>query len=201
MALGSNIKYQIQAVFGAAFDEKSAKQVEQMYDKMTQRVTESTREEFVSAFKDFGTILNNALQKLNIQPIDIDKLVELPNAQMFSQLGSELGSKFVDGFKNSTSNGDLSDGIVDDLSKRLEELTQKRKQLMKDYEDAQKNLKNKTRIEKLNEFDPFDAKPLKINGDIEKEAKNLLDVLYKYSAKIQKLQDEGKEETREYSAP
>ena len=119
MALGSNIKYQLQAVFEAAFDEKSAKQVEQMYDKMSQRVAESTREEFVSVFKEFGTTLNSALQKLNIKPIDIDKLIELPNAQMFSKLGSEFGTKFADGFKGAISGGGINTSIQDQI-KQLE---------------------------------------------------------------------------------
>lgn len=191
MALGSNIKYQLQAVFEAAFDDKSAKQVEQMYDKMAKRVADSSRQEFVAAFQEFGTILNNALQHLNIQPIDINKLIELPNAQMFSQLGVEFGTKFTEGFKSAASGA-----IVDNLE--LENLRKEQQRLVAEREKAQSNIKNKIRVQELNAFDPYEATPLKVNGDVVAEAEKLLGELKMISDEIYNMQMSNKTQTQEY---
>lgn len=178
MALGSNIEYKLRAVFEAAFDEKSAKQVEQMYDKMSQRVAESSREEFISVFKEFGSTLNSALQKLNIQPINIDKLIELPNAQMFSQLGSEFGTKFAEGFKGAVSSGGGIDTAIRDQIKQLEnqkaQLQQKQKTLPKRINKYEDLADISSAFE--DEFHAFNKDELdKMGSDINKVARTMLD--------------------------
>ena len=194
MALGTDIRYQLQTVIGTAVDAKSAKQAVQFYDDMAKKIADSTREEFVSAFKEFGTILNNALQKLNIQPIDVDKMIELPNAQMFSQLGSEFGAKFAEGFKGATSGG-----VVNlDFSEELESLKKEQRRLIEEREKAQNSIKNKIRVQDLNTFDPYEAKPLKIEGDVAAEAEKLLGDLKNISDKIYEMQSTNTTQTQEY---
>ena len=196
MALGTNIKYQLQTVFETAFDEKSARQVEKMYDQMSKRVTESTREEFVAVFQNFGDVLNNALKKLNIQPIDIGKMVELPNAQMFNQLGAEFGTKFAEGFKGAVSGTTL----VDDLgfSKELENLKKEQRRLIEEREKLKDSFNVKTRTEKLNSFIPEEADELKVNGDVAKAAKTLLNDLTTMSDKIAHMISKEQTDTKEF---
>ena len=167
MALGSNIKYQLQAVFETAFDKKSASQVEQMYNEMAKRVADSSRQEFVSAFQQFGAILNNALQKLNIQPIDINKMIELPNAQMFSQLGSEFGAKFTEGFKGSISGGgDISASI----QKQIQELEAEKSKLLSLQKSLPQSLKRYEYLSGLGYAEKGDVRALS-SDEIKKMSK------------------------------
>ncbi|MEE1301659.1 MAG: KOW motif-containing protein, partial [Bacteroidales bacterium] len=191
MALGTNIKYQLQTVFETAFDEKSAKQVERMYDQMAKRAADSTREEFVSAFQNFGHILNNALKKLNIQPIDISKMVELPNAQMFSQLGSEFGTRFAEGFNGAVSSGN---GVSDVIQKQIKDLEAQRESLLKRQKTLPKRLEHYEKLAdapymERDEFHAFSKEELSKRGsDITQVAKTMLNELDVSQSHLSSLQ-------------
>lgn len=196
--LGSNIKYQLQAVFEAAFDEKSAKQVEKMYEKMSERVADSTREEFVQAFRSLGTAINDAFQKLSIPQIDIGKLIELPNAQMFNKLGEEFGAKFSEGFKGAVSGSGAIDTTIQEQIKKLEE--QKLK-LQSQQEKAPKRIARYKQLSNVtymdqDEFKLFTQKELANMGtDVDEVAHNLLKQL---DASQEKLSKELQYGTKEY---
>lgn len=176
MALGSNIEYKARALFQAALDEKSAKQVEDRFIKLSKEASEMSRNEFVAAFSSLGKEINTALAKLKISPIDMEKIIQLPNAQMFSQLGSEFSTKFAEGFKS----GALSN-VGANISSQLQALQTERDALLNRQNKLQKG---RSRVDYLTEL-PELASENKIKPFSSKEVEHFGSNIDEAALKIQ----------------
>ena len=165
MAKGADFTYKMQALFEAAYDEKTAKQVEARWKELSEKASNESKEEFIAAFKSFGNIINDALKKLNIQPINLENMINLPKAEMFSQLGVKVGEKFSEGFKSGIS-GQTDEALQTEI-RRLE--TQKEKLLKR-----QRNLpKAIERYEILQNIE--DVEEGQIHAFTQKEIKDMQD--------------------------
>ena len=71
-----------------------------------------------------------------------------------------------------------------DFSSQLEELNQKREKILKAQNKANRMMKARTRMERLERFEIDTAKLMPIDGDVAKEAQQLVDVLYDSADKI-----------------
>jgi hypothetical protein len=95
----------------------------------------------------------------------MNKLIELPNAQMFSQLGSEFGTKFAEGFK-----GVSSGGIGIDISEQLKKLNTERERLFNKQKQLQKGagrvdyLTELPDLASMDEVRPFSSEQIKAFG-------------------------------------
>ena len=167
MALGTNIEYKARALFQAALDEKSAKQVEDRFVKLSREASEMSRKEFAAAFSSLGQEINNALSKLNLPQIDMENLIKLPQVEAFSKLGAEFGTRFAEGFQGAAVGGmDVSSQIAA-LEARKAELDQRSSKLNNRYEKYE-------RLSELSTMDYSDFKPLAAESDLDEQAQRIM---------------------------
>ena len=178
MALGTNIEYKARALFQAAFDEKSAKQVEDRFVKLSKEASEMSRQEFAAAFSSLGQEINNALSKLKLPTIDMKKLIQLPQVEAFSQLGAEFGTRFADGFQSAVAGGG---GISDAIKEQISKLETERAQLESRLAKLPKRIERYHKLDDImymeeNELSPYSKEQLqKMGGDIDEIALGLDD--------------------------
>ena len=112
MALGSNIEYKAKALFQAALDEKSAKQVEDRFVKLSKEASEMSRAEFVAAFSSLGDEINKAFKKFQLPELDMKQILKNGNnADAFKQFGIQLGNSLNEGIDTVL----LKNGSIDKL--------------------------------------------------------------------------------------
>lgn len=138
MALGSNIEYKAKALFQAALDEKSAKQVEDRFVKLSKEASEMSREEFTRAFSSLGQEINKALSKLKLPEINMENLIKLPQVEAFSQLGVEFGTRFAEGFQGAVAGG----ASKIDISAQLNQLEAEKNKLLQQKQTIEKRYNN-----------------------------------------------------------
>lgn len=170
MALGSNIEYKSRALFQAALDEKSAQKLESRFTELSKKAAEMSREEFVKSFSSLGQEINKALSKLSLQPIDMEKLLQLPQAEVFSQFGAEFGARFAEGFQGAVAGGGI------DVGKQLEGLVLEQERLVNKRNSLQKGmgrvdyLSELPELASLDEVRPFSSEQIKTFGKTVDEA-------------------------------
>lgn len=171
MPKGANYEYTAKLLVSAGMDEKSVQEVM----KQEKRLVKLVKEEFENAFKNFGSVINDALAKVNLKPIPLDDILDVSDIMgTMGKLGDHIREEVVSGLKGATINGiDVGDIIADniDLSDELARLKQQRKELTEEYEAIQKTIKNKTEIERINRQDI--SLPFKASGDIKSEAEKI----------------------------
>lgn len=123
MALGTNVEYKARALFSAALDEKSAKQVESRFIELSKKASDMSREEFQKAFSLLGEEINKSLAKLKMPPIDIRGILSAnKNADAFSALGTEFGKSFNEGLEAALMQSGQIDKILEMKRKELESI-------------------------------------------------------------------------------
>lgn len=195
MSLGADIKYQMTALFSSAYDEKSAKQVEQQAMAAARRAAEASEKEFEAAFRGFGDIINGALKQMKIQPIDIDELIKLPKSAAFSKLGTEFGAKFAKGFKGAVSSGGIDSTVMDQI-KQLEQqrskLSQRHKTLPKEISQYQDLMDISGAFE--DEFHAFSKEEVaKMGASVDEVSQSMLEGLDESLGHLSKLERGTKE--------
>lgn len=198
MALGSNIEYKSRALFQAALDEKSAQKLENRFIELSKKASEMSKEEFVKAFSSLGQEINKALTKLNIQPIDMEKLIKLPQAEAFSQLGTEFGTRFAEGFQGAVTGGS---GIGESIKKQVQQLEAEQNKLLSLQKSLPKSLKRYEYLSGLSSvekgdvraFSLDDIKKLSPDGNADSLAQNFTDDYYNALNALEQL-DAGTEQ-------
>ena len=166
MALGTNIEYKARALFQAALDEKSAKQVEDRFVKLSKEASEMSREEFVRAFGSLGQEINNALTKLKLPQINMENLIKLPQVEAFSKLGAEFGTRFAEGFQGAVGGMDATSQIAA-LEARKAELNQRSSKLNNRYDKYE-------RLSDLSSMDYSEFKPLAAESNLDEQAERIM---------------------------
>lgn len=114
MALGSNVEYKASALFQATLDEKSAKQLEGRFVKLSKEAADMSKQEFARAFAELGKEINKSLAQLQIPPIDIKNILKSnSNTDAFKALGVEFGKSFNEGIATTL----MQSGQIDKLLK------------------------------------------------------------------------------------
>ena len=173
---------------GFEFDDATAKKVAQLAEKAGQMAAQNMTKELSVIVTEMGKIFNQALTNMGKQPIDLTDMLKMPDSSTIGKLTSSFVSQIT---------SDVSAGVAD-ASKQLEKLNAQRKQLLAKKESIKSNINNKTRVEKLNVFDPTEAQPLKVDGDVAREAEALLNELSIMSDKIAGMIERDEIKTKEY---
>lgn len=190
MALGSNIEYRASALFQATLDEKTAKQLEGRFTELSKKAAEMSREEFQKAFQSLGAEINKSLAKLKISPINMEDIIKLPQAEVFSQFGAELGKRLEDGIHGAISGGSALDGV----RKEFDRLIQDRDRLLAEQRIAEAEYKTRaSSADKIN-FNPYSKSlgKFEIDNNISKKASDLLDNFYEIDDKLQEADSRAK---------
>jgi TP901 family phage tail tape measure protein len=103
MAKGANLEYVAKLMMGLDVDKKDI----QAAEKQGAQLAKAVGEEFAKGFKNFGNIINSALAKANIKPIDLDKIFD--PRDVVGTLDN-LGIKVRDIFETNIGNG-IKEGI------------------------------------------------------------------------------------------
>lgn len=149
--------------------------------------------------RELGDILE---VKVDASPENLDELTKEFNAQL-KTMGKQpivFSEKTLRGivsqFTNAIAQG-ISAGVSQvDFGAQLEELNKKREKILKAKNRANQVMKSRTRMTRLENFNINTANPLPIDGDVAKEAQQLVDVLYDSADKIDQAAEKyGKSST------
>ena len=128
--------------------------------------------------KTIGTGFNEALKLLGKEQIDIESLIAMPNEDMWKHMGDVAGRYYAEGIKNAVEEAlkgiDLSSLVSGAVSSpELEKLKAKKAELEREISDAKKGISNKTKINKIKNFDSATVKPIDMGDDVEKIAASM----------------------------
>ncbi len=149
--------------------------------------------------KELGDILE---VKVDASPENLSDLTKEFNAQLKTMgkqpivFSEKTLSGIVSQFANAVVQG-ISAGVSQvDFRAQLEELNKKREKIVKAKNRANQVMKSRTRMTRLENFNINTASPLPIDGDVAKEAQQLVDVLYDSADKIDQAAEKyGKSST------
>lgn len=149
--------------------------------------------------QELGDILE---VKVDASPENLSDLTKEFNAQLKTMgkqpivFSEKTLSGIVSQFANAVVQG-ISAGVSQvDFGAQLEELNKKREKIVKAKNRANQVMKSRTRMTRLENFNINTASPLPIDGDVAKEAQQLVDVLYDSADKIDQAAEKyGKSST------
>lgn len=185
---------------GFEFDDATAKRVAQLAEKAGKMAAQNMTKELSSIVAEMGSIFNQTLTDMGKQPIDLTDMLKIPDSGTINKLTSSFVSQITSSMSSGIGATDIigQNATLEARKAELNSLKREQQRLIKEREEAQRNIKNKTRIQELNEFSPYEAQPLEIDGDIAKEAGALLNELSTMSDKIAGMIQRDETEAREF---
>ena len=153
--------------------------------------------------RELGDILE---VKVDASPENLDELAKEFNAQL-KTMGKQpivFSEKTLRGivsqFTNAIAQG-ISAGVSKvDFSAQLEELNKKREKVLKAQNRANQAMRARTRMERLENFNINTAELLPIDGDIAKEAQQIVDTLYDSADKIDRAAEKYGKSSSHYTS-
>lgn len=166
------------------------------------------RDEAKRDAKELARELGSLLEiDIDASPENLKKLTDEFNKQL-SQMGKQpivFSEKTLQGIVNQFANAvaegfskGANVGLEETFKLQLANLKKQKEALLKEQDDINRRLSNRSRIEKINKFEIENAHALPINGDAVKQAEQLLDEMYEYADRISELQAEQGKESEEY---
>lgn len=153
--------------------------------------------------KELGDILE---VKVDASPENLDELAKEFNAQL-KTMGKQpivFSEKTLRGivsqFTKAIAEG-ISKGVANvDFGAQLEELNKKREKILKAQNRANQAMKARTRMERLEGFNINTAELMPIDGDVAKEAQELVDILYDSAKKIDQAAEKYGKSSSHYTS-
>ena len=166
------------------------------------------REEAKRDAKELAKELGNLLEiDIDASPENLKKLTDEFNKQL-SQMGKQpivFSEKTLQGIVNQFANAvtegfskGANVGLEETFKLQLANLKKQKEALLKEQDDINRRLSNRSRIEKINNFSIESAHGLPIDKDVVKQAEKMLDEMYEYADRISELQAEQGKESEEY---
>ena len=164
---------------------------------------DEAKRDAVALAKELGDILD---VKVDASPENLDELAKEFNAQL-KTMGKQpivFSEKTLRGivsqFTNAIAQG-ISAGVSKvDFSAQLEELSKKREKVLKAQNRANQAMKARSRMERLENFNINTAELLPIDGDVTKEAQQIVDTLYDSASKIDKAAEKYGKSSSHYTS-
>ena len=153
--------------------------------------------------KELGDILE---VKVDASPENLDELAKEFNAQL-KTMGKQpivFSEKTLRGivsqFTKAISEG-VSAGVAKvDFGAQLEELNKKREKILKAQNRANQAMKARTRMKRLENFNINTAELMPIDGDVAKDAQQLIDILYDSAKKIDQAAEKYGKSSSHYTS-
>lgn len=166
------------------------------------------RDEAKRDAKELAKELGDLLEiNIDASPENLKQLTDEFNKQL-SQMGKQpivFSEKTLHGIVNQFANAvaegfskGANAGLEETFKLQLANLKKQKEALLKEQDDINRRLSNRSRIEKINKFEIENAHALPIDGDAVKQAEQLLDEMYEYADRISELQAEQGKESEEY---
>lgn len=166
------------------------------------------RDEAKRDAKELAKELGNLLEiDIDTSPESLKKLTDEFNKQL-SQMGKQpivFSEKTLHGIVNQFANAvaegfskGANVGLEETFKLQLANLKKQKEALLKEQDDINRRLSNRSRIEKINNFSIESAHGLPIDKDVVKQAEKMLDEMYEYADRISELQEEQGKESAEY---
>ena len=166
------------------------------------------RDEAKRDAKELARELGDLLEiNIDASPENLKQLTDEFNKQL-SQMGKQpivfsektlqgIVSQFADAVAEGFSKG-ANVGLEETFKLQLANLKKQKEALLKEQDDINRRISNRSRIEKINNFSIESAHALPIDKDVVKQAEQMLDELYEYADRISELQAEQGKESEEY---
>lgn len=166
------------------------------------------REEAKRDAKELAKELGDLLEiNIDASPENLKQLTDEFNKQL-SQMGKQpivFSEKTLHGIVNQFANAvaegfskGANVGLEETFKLQLANLKKQKEALLKEQDDINRRLSNRSRIEKINNFSIESAHGLPIDKDVVKQAEKMLDEMYEYADRISELQVEQGKESAEY---
>lgn len=166
------------------------------------------RDEAKRDAKELARELGDLLEiDIDTSPESLKKLTDEFNRKL-SQMGKQpivFSEKTLHGIVNQFANA-VAEGFSQGANVGLEEtfklqlanLKKQKEVLLKEQDDINRRVSNRSRIEKLNQFEIGNAHALPIDGDVVKQAEQMLDKMYGYADRISEIQAEQGKDSEAY---
>lgn len=189
---GLNIKHVIEAVVRPTLDKASEANLrKELNDLFSDTSIDFNGKEFKESLKSIVDAFNSVFTQVGKKQIDLGKMIQMPGKEAWSELGRIAATDFMDGWKSVMQGVSGSSKITVDLGldEQLKKLKAQRQELVKEYEEVEKQLTHKTKIKSINDFDTVNAKPFKIDDTLLKRAEDLQQELYDLAYQIEDLEE------------
>lgn len=166
------------------------------------------RDEAKRDAKELAKELGDLLEiNIDASPENLKQLTDEFNKQLL-QMGKQpivFSEKTLHGIVNQFANAvaegfskGANTGLEETFKLQLANLKKQKEALLKEQDDINRRLSNRSRIEKINNFSIESAHGLPIDKDVVKQAEKMLDEMYEYADRISELQEEQGKESEEY---
>lgn len=166
------------------------------------------RDEAKRDAKELAKELGDLLEiNIDASPENLKQLTDEFNKRL-SQMGKQpivFSEKTLQGiigqFANAVAEGfskGANVGLEETFKLQLANLKKQKEVLLKEQEDINRRVSNRSRIEKINKFEIEKAHALPIDGNAVKQAEQLLDKMYEYADRISEIQAEQGKDSEAY---
>lgn len=140
-----------------------------------------------------GEGFNAALKSLGKETIDLTSLMQMPNDDMWKHMGEVAGKYYAEGIKNAVEEAlkgiDLGSLIGGTISPELEKLKADKAELERKISIVEGRISNKTRINKIKDFNAATTTPKDMGADIEAIAQAMQDSIDKIYSLTENIPD------------